>query len=511
MNRYGLSIVGCVMFSTGLASAQLVGRFAKLPGYDVRTQPVPFPKFAVADFDGDGQQDVFIGTLANRAVPRNRLLIGDGNGRFLDESVKRLPAFGDNVAQVLLGDVDGDHDQDIVLLESPQRANTRHRLLLNDGRGGFTDAPAGQFPIAARGGSGLLHDLDGDGDLDLLLLDAMTIFGSPRIYWNNGKGAFSNQPGPFPKVIAVRFARAGDVNGDGHVDVLTGGQFGCRLFTGDGKGKFTNATAWLPSATTFSHDGWFLDLDGDQDLDIVLAVDRVVSGSDRVWLNDGKGRFRNAGSRFPLPTGSGQTMSFVPSDTDLDGDVDLIVFQLGQPPQLQENVGGRAFRAVRNAFPGTRLANGAGIAVDSDHDGDPDLIFVTQALHFASPVDQYVNRHRQIHGESPPFVGQSHLVRIAALPGYATRVQAAVLLVALRAANRRIPIPPYGCLGLDPAALVTIPAVLIAAPIGEARVTLPIPADNRLRLKTLYTQGLIAHGPTLASWRLTNANAELIR
>jgi hypothetical protein len=101
----------------------------------------------------------------------------------------------------------------------------------NDGQGNFSDS--GQ-----RLGSGLtrsvfLDDLDGDGDLDLVVGRES----SAQIWLNDGTGQFSEgQSISYDHYEAITL---GDVTGDGFVDILVAGVESYQVWRGQGNGLFT--------------------------------------------------------------------------------------------------------------------------------------------------------------------------------------------------------------------------------------------------------------------------------
>jgi hypothetical protein len=177
------------------------------------------------DVDGDGDADLVFGK-ENGA----RLLLNDGNGRFALAPVAQWPALADETRKVGLGDVDADGDLDVYLANtrfSRPQADAQDRLLLNDGRGRFSDVTATQLPTDTQNGfHGDLHDLDGDGDLDLLSADV--VFGAPqpspvRALLNDGTGRFAAAPaslwpttirGPLFDSVML------DVDGDGRAELF---------------------------------------------------------------------------------------------------------------------------------------------------------------------------------------------------------------------------------------------------------------------------------------------------
>jgi hypothetical protein len=174
---------------------------------------------AMADVDQDGDLDLFLGNENG-----NLLFLNTGKGFFVDSSANHLPALtGLETRKVTFGDVDKDGDQDVFLANVAFRAlrNPRDRLLLNDGRGRFTDASATQLPSDNDHTlDGIFEDFDNDGDLDLVT--AAAFGGSLKTYRNDGRGFFTENTqevlGDVYQISGLGVISA-DFNGDGRRDL----------------------------------------------------------------------------------------------------------------------------------------------------------------------------------------------------------------------------------------------------------------------------------------------------
>jgi hypothetical protein len=191
-----------------------------------------------ADFNSDGWEDIFV---ANDGEA-NLLWINGGDGTFEEQALMAGTAYnGEGVAEAGMGvtaaDFDDDGDEDLFLTHLANETNT---LYLNEGDGNFHDATNAfglALPSLPYTGFGTKwFDFDNDGRLDLFVINgAVTIEESLRgnpypfhqrnqLFWNDGQGKYkdvSSSGGPaFRNSKVSRGAALGDIDNDGDLDIL---------------------------------------------------------------------------------------------------------------------------------------------------------------------------------------------------------------------------------------------------------------------------------------------------
>ncbi|MFY9343535.1 MAG: FG-GAP-like repeat-containing protein [Planctomycetota bacterium] len=285
----------------------------------------------VADVDGDGHADVFVGTTFQT---QSRLFRGQGQGRFADATATLLPAMPLSVGDAEFGDVDGDGDLDLVLADwgpgSPMRnEGARPRLWLWDGAK-FVDSTDGRIPDWRVRFCWELEWIDVDNDFDLDLLVSSKRSPGSFLAHNDGKGVFTDATARLPQFTNNYEFEPMDVDGDGVLDVVTindgaGEQrFTEHLFVGDGKGGFTDATGerWPAADNPRFDDNMiaFLDYDSDGDADFLIGS---LDGPDRLLVNDGRGRFQAGAPVFAGDPTNG-TLAIALGDLDGDRRLDVV-------------------------------------------------------------------------------------------------------------------------------------------------------------------------------------------
>jgi len=438
------------------------------------------------DIDGDGGNDlVFV-----NGGDQNRIYRNDRFGRFSDVTASSLPELLDPSEDAVLGDVDGDGDRDLVFANS----SGRNELYFNDGAGKFSSRWGYG---AGRGGRCVaLGDVDSDGDPDLVF----GVLGQNELYLNNGKGWFTySTTGRLPKgddeSISVVL---GDVDGDGDLDLVFGNGDGQdQLYLNDGTGRFSDVTASrMPYRYSTTYATVMGDVDGDRDPDLVFANG---DGPIRLYINDGKGKFTDASAW--LPQAKITTLSVALGDVDGDGDPDLVFGSIEHTLLYLNDGRGRFSDASASRLPYLPYSPVAVPLVDLDGDGDLDLVLGI----YAGQNRLVFNTHRQIHAPLLAILGRRYRLELFATPGYGTAVQSALPLLSLSPATPSIPVPPFGSLELGPVGLVALPPVPIPATTGKATIEWTNPPSPSLLGQTLYVQALTTHRVVPPESHFTNA------
>jgi hypothetical protein len=299
------------------------------------------------------------------------------------------------VANVQIADLDGDGLRDILVADAAANRITWIR-----------QSPSGVFAeqvLADVAGPAhvLAVDLDGDKDLDIVVASLGVIvpnnspIGAVIVLENDGRQSFTKRV-LVDKIARVSDVRAGDLDGDGDLDLAVA-QFGydqgeTRWMENQGGWRFASHLLQYLSGPINAEIG---DVDGDADLDIVTLVSQEWEEI-YAFVNDGRGHFtphRIFGARNEDFGSSWITLV----DLDKDHDLDILysngdAFDYAPPKgrgwngvQWLENTGQVAFRYHRIAdFAGASSPQ----AADLDDDGDLDIAVVSAYNDWARPESQ---------------------------------------------------------------------------------------------------------------------------
>jgi hypothetical protein len=334
---------------------------------------------AAADYDNDGHVDLFVA-----GVRQNQLLHNRGDGRFEDVTKRAGIASGDWAVAAGWFDYDNDGYLDLLVVNyvqwSPEADRScgdegrgiriychprffqglPNRLYRNRGDGTFEDvsARAGILPYVGKGMSVAFADYDHDGHLDAFVTnDTLPNF----LFHNKGDGTFDERA----LLAGVSVPDSGrplssmgtdfqDYDNDGwediHVTALAGETF--PLFRNDSKGAFIETTqptdvarlsvkssGWCAIVADFDNDGWKDLFDANSHVNDRIGDFQAIEGKqpNSLFINDGRGRFRDATAAAGLSGASATHRGCGVADFDGDGRLDLVVLVLGGPAELWKN------------------------------------------------------------------------------------------------------------------------------------------------------------------------------
>lgn len=342
---------------------------------------------AVGDLDGDGDLDAFTGTnrglfspSPDRVLLNRTTTVGTPTGRFVD-STQRL---GDAASlRPVLVDIDGDGDLDAYVVHDYESLVTPvpDQLWINDGTGAFTPAATGPAQVSVDAAFG---DLNGDGHPDLLLVGIPS-----RVYLNDGHGNLVLHGPALEDTLAGRVHLA-DLDGDGDLDAVQLRQGANDIFTiwrNNGSGTFSLAATLtrppkVADPTSFSTTVWgvaIFDADGDGDLDIYATT---TTAEHTLWRNDGSGNFPVAAAQ----TYPGNFRSRVSAgDLDGDGDIDLLLSGIATTAMIRLNDGAGTF-ANGQTFT-FQTAGQTSMLADVNADGILDAVFARTS----EPAEFWIN------------------------------------------------------------------------------------------------------------------------
>jgi FG-GAP-like repeat/Secretion system C-terminal sorting domain/SprB repeat len=321
-----------------------------------------------ADMDNDGDKDLLIASSGKVAWFKNT----DGQGTFSLTPASETVYSAANAVKAI--DMDGDNDLDVLVANGSTANNSNISWIPNtDGTGTLGTAVlitnATNEPRDADAG-----DLDGDGDLDIVFAG----YGDGRFKWckNNGPGnAWGTPTNLFSGVQTwAKLVKISDIDNDGDNDIMTlvyanSGFAQVAWVKNNGAGTFLPVSiVGLDGNNSF--DFAIADINGDGLKDIITSF--FNSNAIYWYKNNGDGTFED--NALVVNSFSGAASVLV-NDFDDDGDIDIVAASVGQEKiALLKNNGSGVFQPPfyinSNHMFGTVAFGGINFMVTDDFDND---------------------------------------------------------------------------------------------------------------------------------------------
>lgn len=311
-----------VAFTNSLSDERSIRNRALLSGSGV----------AAGDVDGDGLCDLYFSHLDGDNVLYRNL----GGWKFEDiTATAGVACPGQDSMGAAFADYDGDGDLDLFV----NALNNGARVFRNDGAGRFTETTDEAGIGSKRGSTSIaIADIEGDGDLDLYITNyrPVTIMDEPRTQFDfitdaNGRPVLATVngiPATDPSMTnRFELSSSGAVLENGQPD---------DLFLNDGNGRFTRSVPFTDEdgrALNELHGDWgltamFRDVNGDGAPELFVCND--FFSPDRFWINDGSGRFSPI-AKTAVRKDSLFSMGVDFADIDHDGDLDHFTVDMLSP------------------------------------------------------------------------------------------------------------------------------------------------------------------------------------
>jgi hypothetical protein len=322
-----------------------------------------------ADMDGDGDMDVLSASSLDSKIAWYENT--DGAGSFGAQNVISTAANG--AKAVYATDIDGDGDMDVLSASGNIFSSTIAWYENTDGNGTFgAQIVISNDPSAAS--TVYATDIDGDGDMDVLSGGGNFLSGTIAWYENtDGNGTYgaqiviSNDPNAASTVYAT------DIDGDGDMDVLSASANDNKIAwyeNTDGAGSF-GAQNVISTAANGARSVYAADIDADGDMDVLSAS----QSDDKIaWYEntDGAGNF---GAQIVISNAAHAASTVYATDLDGDGDKDVLSASANDDKiAWYENTDGAGSFGAQNVI--STAADGARsvYAADIDADGDMDVL-----------------------------------------------------------------------------------------------------------------------------------------
>ncbi|PWH83927.1 hypothetical protein DIS18_05075 [Algibacter marinivivus] len=297
-----------------------------------------------------------------------------------------------------VADVNGDGLEDVFVGGASEQAGVLY-LQTKEGKFKVNQSQPWENDKISEDLGALFLDVDGDKDLDLYVASGGNEFkqGNPalkdRLYINDGTGVFEKITNALPNILeSSQCVKASDIDDDGDLDLFVG----TRLIAGkypfpatsyiliNDNGQFKKANEDIaPGLVNIGmvSDAAFTDIDKDGDYDLMI----VGEWMNITLLTNNDGKFVNDSKKFGLENTRGLWWSITAEDIDGDGDDDYIIGNLGK----------------NNKFKATKEHPFKVYANDFDENGTNDVVLAKFYKDDYVPV-----RGRECTSQQMPFVAE---------------------------------------------------------------------------------------------------------
>lgn len=281
---------------------------------------------AVGDLNGDGKLDLVVTRIAGSGGRLN-VYLGNGDGTFTYQP--RYYQSGKSPIGVVLADFNGDGKLDVAIANHDSQNGANGCVFIRFGRGDGTFGPAVRYSMAGQPWGIVAGDLNGDGHIDLVVSEDNYSESDKKdtlaVLLNNGDGTFHEgaKYRQGPEVLDTVIA---DLNHDGKPDLIVAEAFGQRVavLLGNGDGTFGTATFYSTSSLGQAPTGVVVadfNLDGIPDIAVSLFNGDPLADSGLLYGN-GDGTFQ---APVPILSNLSGGYSLTVGDFNNDGAPDLAI------------------------------------------------------------------------------------------------------------------------------------------------------------------------------------------
>ena len=368
------------------------GQFSPQSTYSTGDNSFPI-SLAVSDFNRDGKQDIVVATLLTGIV---RIFVGDGNGKF---SRQKSYFTGDYPLpiSVIVADFNNDHQVDIVALNGFVGTVG---ILLGHGDGTFQSHKTFSTGIFSNPTSFAVDDLNNDGNVDVVVTNAINLEGHVLILLGDGFGNFLNHvkylTGPKSRLCSVII---GHFNDDTQLDIAiaNNGSREIGVFLGYGDGTFSSQNKYSITDNSYPISLAIGDFNNDNLTDLAVAnYGSNILGIFLMFIDT------NLIDNTILSTGSAAfPAAVVLGDFTNDGQLDIVVGNDGTHNiGLFTNHGNGQFSLQTAYFGDSTFYFTSMVVHDFNNDGQLDLAIANAATNTLTLL--YGNENRTF-GDSEVF------------------------------------------------------------------------------------------------------------